>query len=183
MKKPLAMHTQYDFAPDPFKFPYFLTVYNGICVCRTVPRILNMYSQYPNSATSLLKTKFIFPKTNFYNSIWSVLSMRLEYWRQTASCPNYYLLYTSSWNCQRLAAEHLLAGQAARVALYCLILPLRLRLLCFYPSYSAPPPPFHSPPPTPPPLTKLWVFNDFKVRKRLETERNYANIVARWVAK
>jgi hypothetical protein len=39
---------------------------------------------------------------------------RLECWRWSAK--NYYVLYISSWNCQMLTAEQLLAGQAAWVA-------------------------------------------------------------------
>ncbi len=38
-------------------------------------------------------------------------------WLWSVSFPNYYVLYTSSWNCQMLSAEQLLPDQAARVAL------------------------------------------------------------------
>jgi hypothetical protein len=49
--------------------------------------------------------------------MWSLLPMRPECWLWSALFPNYYVMYTSSWNCQMLAAEKLLPGQAAWVSL------------------------------------------------------------------
>ncbi len=44
----------------------------------TLKRIRNIYSQNPNSATSLPNTKFIFPKQIFYNSMWSIFTNEAE---------------------------------------------------------------------------------------------------------
>jgi hypothetical protein len=80
-----------------------------------------MYSQNPNSATSLPNTKFIFPRYTFIilYGLFYQWGWRLKCWHWSVSCPNYYVLYIMSWNFQMFAAEQLLAGQAAWVALPC----------------------------------------------------------------
>ncbi len=53
--------------------------------------------------------------------MWSVLPMRPkgpECWLWSVTFPNYYVLYTSSWNWQMLSADQLLPGQAAWVGHY-----------------------------------------------------------------
>ncbi len=65
-----------------------------------------MYSQKPNSAASLLNTIFIFPKQIFIIlcGLFYQWGRRLECWHWSASCPNYYMLYPSNWNCPSWAA-------------------------------------------------------------------------------
>jgi hypothetical protein len=77
-----------------------------------------MCAQNPNSATSLPNTTFIFPK-QFFIVLCAFFPIRpkARVLSRSASCPNLYVLYTSSLNCQMLAAEQLLPGLAAWVAL------------------------------------------------------------------
>ncbi len=85
----------------------------------TVTWIWNMYTQNTNSATSNPNTNFIFPKQIFIIlcGLFYQWGWKLESWLWSVSCPNNFVLYISSWNFQMLAAEQLLAGQAAWVAL------------------------------------------------------------------
>jgi hypothetical protein len=78
-----------------------------------------MYAQNPNSATSLPNTKFIFLKQVFIIPCGLSLPMRpnARVLGWSVSCQSYYVLYISIWNCQMLAAEQLLPGQTAWVAL------------------------------------------------------------------
>ncbi len=83
----------------------------------TLKRILNIYSQNPNSATSLPNTKFIFPKQIFYTSMWSIFTNETEVLALISVMPKLIVPYTSNWNCQMLSADQLLPGQAAWAAL------------------------------------------------------------------
>ncbi len=81
----------------------------------------NLKHVFPKSQQCNLasKSQIRYPKPKFYNSMWSVFPMRPKsrVLALSASFPNYYVLYSSSWNCQMLSADQLLPSLAAWVAL------------------------------------------------------------------
>ncbi len=97
----------------PTKRPFRLLHYKSI-KC-TVKRIPNIYSQNPNSATSLPNTQFIFPKQIFIILCGPSLPMRpnARVLALISVMPKFLSAVYQQLDCQIHTAEQLLPGQAA----------------------------------------------------------------------
>jgi hypothetical protein len=86
-----------------------------ILIYCTVKRIPNIYSQKPNSPTSLPNTKFIFPKQCFIILCGPSLPMRLKarVLALISGMPKLISAVYQQLDCQMHTAEQLLPGQAA----------------------------------------------------------------------